>query len=220
MDKATILSALRMLERADPKRKLFGSNGHQYRLNPPIAIATVEKIEKTHKVSLPEEYKYFVTVVGNGGAGPYYGVFPFGEQDDLRGFCNWNQGSLVGDLSKKFPHSDAWNLPQTFWAEAPDPGPGTPIEEEDRLNEAWDEKLDALYWNPEIMNGAIPICHLGCAIRQWLVINGKQRGFVWHDDRSDNKGVYPVRDLRGSQMTFGEWYMAWLRDPRQAMKLP
>ena len=47
--------------------------------------------------------------------------------------------------------------------------------------EAWDRELEAHYWDPAIMNGAIPICHKGCALRQWLVIHGEQRGFVWDD---------------------------------------
>ena len=60
------------------------------------------------------------------------------------------------------------------------------------------------------MNGAIPICHLGCAYRQWLVINGEQRGYVWCDERVDDKGVYPLRDEGGMQTTFADWYMTWL----------
>jgi hypothetical protein len=50
-----------------------------------------------------------------------------------------------------------------------------PLEEEDKLWETWDNVMEEHYWNPSIMNGAIPICHKGCALRQWLVINGEQR---------------------------------------------
>ncbi len=58
--------------------------------------------------------------------------------------------------------------------------------------EAWDREVEAHYWNPAIMDGAIPICHKGCALRQWLVIHGEQRGFVWDDLRVDNAGIAPV----------------------------
>lgn len=68
------------------------------------------------------------------------------------------------------------------------------------------------YWKPEIMNGAIPICHLGCALRQWLVVNGEQKGFVWNDSRVDNGGISPVRNTSGSQTTFSDWYMSWLEE--------
>jgi hypothetical protein len=60
------------------------------------------------------------------------------------------------------------------------------------------------------MNGAILICHKGCALRQWLVINGEQRGFVWNDHRADNEGIAPVLDQTGNPITFADWYMEWL----------
>jgi hypothetical protein len=67
------------------------------------------------------------------------------------------------------------------------------------------------------MNGAIPICHLGCALRQWLVINGDQRGFIWNDYRADRGGVLPLRSESGEQMNFSDWYLSWLNESiRQA----
>jgi hypothetical protein len=174
----------------------------------------VLRLDHTIKVSFQfsEDYKYFITEVGNGGAGPYYGLFPFGEQDCGRGFCAWEGGGLVGDLSQVFPHTTAWNLPESFWQLRPNPPAGIALEEEDRLNELWDKELQEHYWNLAIMNGAIPICHLGCALRQWLVIQGQQKGYVWGDDRVDNRGIYPLRDRSGQGMTLSRWYLAWLHE--------
>ena len=172
--------------------------------------SVVEAFERQHGIALPDDYKLFITEIGDGGAGPYYGVFPFGLHDDCHDYCTWERGYLVGDFSKPFPHANAWNLPDSFWANQPDPPPGTSLEEEDRLMEAWDKELEEKYWNPSLVNGAIPICHLGCALRQWLVVNGEQKGHVWHDDRADYKGLYPAKDKAGSTMTFSEWYMSWL----------
>jgi len=98
--------------------------------------------------------------------------------DDGFDLCTWESGGLIGNLSKPFPYVTAWNLPESFWNVEPDPAPDTPLEEEDRLWEAWDKVLTEHYLNPAIMNGAIPICHQGCALRKWLVIKGDQRGFV------------------------------------------
>jgi hypothetical protein len=103
-------------------------------------------------------------------------------------------------------------LPESFWESAPDPPPDIPLEEEDILMEAWDRVLEAHYWNPAIMNGAIPICHQGCAYRQWLVIQGEQRGFVWDDNRADNAGIAPVLSKSGEPVTFADWYLGWLDD--------
>ena len=83
---------------------------------------------------------------------------------------------------------------------------------EDQMMEEWDQALNEQYWNTSIMNGAIPICHLGCAYRQWLVINGPQKGFIWSDDRVDYKGIYPLRDKDNQQVTFTGWYMNWLHN--------
>lgn len=206
----TILRLLNDLDRRDPNRKIFGSNGHRYRLNPPLPLPTIEAFERQHRVLLPDDYRMFLTEIGNGGAGPAYGVFPFGQEDDGFEFCAWEEGSLVGDLSKRFRHTDAWNLPDLFWEQEPSPPPDVLPEDEDRLYEAWDRELEANYWNPAIMDGAIPICHLGCAYRQWLVINGEQRGYVWDDDRADQAGIRPHRNPDGRQLTFSDWYMTWL----------
>ena len=208
IDRFAVLQRLAELDRKDRRRRVFGAASHQYKLNPPLPVSVIEAFEKQHGVSLPEDYRRFITEIGNGGAGPYYGVLPFGEDD----VGDWEAGGLVGDPSKSFPHTSGWNLPESFWVGEPNPAPDIPLDEEGRLMEAWDRELEAHYWNPAIMNGAIPICHKGCALRQWLVIHGDQRGFVWDDNRVDNAGIAPVLDESGVPQTFADWYMGWLDD--------
>jgi hypothetical protein len=86
------------------------------------------------------------------------------------------------------------------------------------LYEAWDKVLEEHYWIPHIMNGAISICHIGCALRQWLVVSGDQQGFVWDDFRADDAGIAPVIDSAGKPLTFAHWYMSWLDE--RLRKLP
>jgi hypothetical protein len=45
---------------------------------------------------MPEDYWPFITEIGNGCAGPWYGVLPFGKDDDDRERAS---SGLVGDLS-------------------------------------------------------------------------------------------------------------------------
>lgn len=206
-DKLTVIRLLSVLERKDRRRSVFGSAAHDYNLNPPIPLSTIEEFEARHGIRLPDDYRYFVTEIGNGGAGPYYGLFPFGQVEDGR---SWEEGDLVGNVSQPFPHVEAWNLPESFWQQEPNISPETPPEEDDRLWEAWDKVEQEHYWNPSIMNGAIPICHLGCGLLQWLVVNGEQKGHVWDDFRADHRGIRPRRDQSGRQMTFSDWYMSWL----------
>ena len=72
------------LETLDPKRvkeslrrlgaarsKTFGTNGHRFFLNPPLAEADVLGFEQRHHIRLPVDYRGFLTAIGNGGAGPF-----------------------------------------------------------------------------------------------------------------------------------------------------
>jgi len=71
-----IKALLEELERADPERRVFGAEAHHYRLNAPCPEATVAEFERTNGITLPADYRCFVTQVGDGGAGPYYGQYP------------------------------------------------------------------------------------------------------------------------------------------------
>lgn len=208
-DRPTITRLLSELERRDRQRLAFGSAKHDYKLNAPVRVSTVDEFEARHGITLPGDYRRFITEIGNGGAGPYYGLFPFGELEDG---LSWEESKLVGDVSQPFPHLEAWNLPVSFWEQFPDISPDTPLEEEERLLAAWDKAELEQYFNPAIVNGAIPICHLGCGLRQWLVVKGEQKGFVWNDFRADHRGLRPLQDESGRQMTFSDWYKAWLSD--------
>lgn len=213
LDKQIVLDLLATLKRTDQQFENFGSRIHQYELHQPLALSVIEAFESTHNITLPEDYRYFISEIGNGGAGPYCGLFPFGYHNHHRSFCTWENGYPVGDLSAAFPHQDKWNLPDSFWNKMPDPGPDVSEEEEDRMMEEWNKELEQHYWNPKVMNGAIPICDLGCALRQWLVIRGPQKGYVWADDRAGYAGLYPLCDENSQQVTFADWYMTWLRKP-------
>ena len=47
----------------------------QLQLNNPVSEPDVASFEQKHGISLPPDYREFITRVGNGGAGPFYGVF-------------------------------------------------------------------------------------------------------------------------------------------------
>src|SRR5262245_20710390 len=75
----TVVRLVDELRRLDPKRRVFGAerrriSGHDYRFNERLSIATVRAFEGKHGIQLPADYREFVTEVGDGGAGPYYGI--------------------------------------------------------------------------------------------------------------------------------------------------
>ena len=203
LDPKILRERLGELKSLDSELKIFGANGHRYRLNPPLTASKVAAVEKKYAMRLPEDYRRFILEVANGGAGPYYGVFKLGQQDDVYGYRSWEGGFLLGDPSKPFAHRKAWNLSEELWAQEPDVE-GMSEDEEEKALEKWDARLEKEYWNPKIMDGAIPICHIGCALRQWLIVTGPEAGRVWQDDRADNAGLRPL------DRTFAEWYMGWL----------
>jgi hypothetical protein len=41
-------------------------------LNPPLDESAIVAFETTHSVALPEDCRAFISLVGNGGAGPSY----------------------------------------------------------------------------------------------------------------------------------------------------
>ena len=115
-----------------------------------VRASVVGKFEAKHGFELPEGYRRFLTEVGNGGAGPYYGVFKFREMDDCYSFQRWSENDgFVGTLSKPFPHTRAWNGVLNYPEEED-------CDDEDSY-EAEVERIDKVYWNTDNVNGAIPI---------------------------------------------------------------
>ncbi|WP_220498494.1 SMI1/KNR4 family protein [Rhodopirellula sp. JC639] len=201
MDIESIRDALVRCRLAQPK--VFGSDSHEFKLNARVDGSVVTQFEAKHDIKLPEDYRRFVTEIGNGGAGPFYGVFKLGEMDNNFSHKRWKEDDgFIGVLAKPFPHTKAWNDLPTY-----------PEEQDDEdAYEAELEAFDEVYWNSENVDGAIPICHQGCAYRNWLIVTGPEAGNVWEDLRVDHKGLIPVNSNGGHRVRFLEWYTDWLTD--------
>ena len=65
----------------DGTREIFGSSKHGYKLNPTVTQEEVRRFEARWHLTLPDEYVFFLTKVGNGGAGPYYGLYSLENLD-------------------------------------------------------------------------------------------------------------------------------------------
>jgi hypothetical protein len=200
LDLHRIKETLAHLRKDQPRA--FGAESHEFRLNPPLQEADVIAFERLHNIALPNDYRQFLTSVGNGGAGPFYGVFPLGMMDDGFETEEWlEQGNLVGIPSEPFAFEEEWNDLSAR--------PTDNLADED---EYWNkmEEFERVYWGSALVNGAIPVCHEGCALRIWLVVKGPQAGYLWEDKRSEYNGLSPLRLADGSFATFESWYMEWL----------
>lgn len=88
----------------------FSAKKHSYRLNRPLAEADVAAFEAEHGVTLPDEYRRFVTELGDGGAGPSYGL------QTLRGSFDWDE-SPDGFLTAPSHFAAGVAYPVGTWSE-------------------------------------------------------------------------------------------------------
>lgn len=142
-----IKEKLEKLRQLDMNLEVFGSETHKYILNPIVSIDTIKQFEVKHEITLPHEYVTFLTTLGNGGAGPFYGLEPLENAvlDDL----DYKHKDSLLNPSKPFPHSDAWNMEFE-----PTVGEDENQEENDRQY----EEFTNLYFDTEQINGVIAIC--------------------------------------------------------------
>jgi SMI1 / KNR4 family (SUKH-1) len=209
IDYSEIRETLRKLRASSDKTRVFGAKVHGFEVNEPLTETEVEMFERKYRITLPEDYRGFLIHVGNGGAGPAYGIFRLGEMDNHRDFARWEENDgFVGVLSEPFPHTEAWN----DLTGAPD----YDLEDEaeiDRQAEAFEKK----YFDAKYVNGAMPICHIGCALSRLLVLTGPERSHIWCDDRAGRTGLYPIQLLNADRVTFIDWYLDWLRDAQSQL---
>jgi hypothetical protein len=205
LDPAFVYFSLKLLENRG--RPVFGAAEHKFLLNPVLSEAEVKSFKMRHSVKLSTDYRNFLLTIGDGGAGPYYGVFPLGKMDDGFYLKSWKEDDgFIGSLVNPFPLKEPWNDLSTH--------PSVELHETNATEyERQLEEFEKVYWNPELLNGAIPLCHMGCALRVWLIVSGEKAGSLWRDGRADSTGLSPIvtRDQRPT--TFSSWYLDWLQNP-------
>jgi hypothetical protein len=192
-----IAENLRRLRDKDSSFAVFGAQAHQYRLGPALTESEVERIEERLGIELPIEYRLFVTQLGNGGAGPHYGLFAFDG-------CDPEDITSLEQVRKHFR-----------WTHAFDPGSWESPSGDDVW---WDEDSVGDGERPTILNlpGVLYICHYGCALRFFLIVQGESVGEVWMDKQPDHDGVVPECDEDGRHLSFLDWYEKWLdKAPKQ-----
>jgi hypothetical protein len=135
-------------------------------------------------------------------------LFPLGMWDGsgAHGLEPWTQGEDIwGRLAEPFPLVEAWNDTSGMPDEAL-------LESDPDRYDALIEERDERYWERSRVNGAMPICHEGCAHRVLLVISGAEAGRLWYDSRASDAGLGPMTGADGSRHTFTSWYRAWLEE--------
>ncbi|MEH2056089.1 MAG: SMI1/KNR4 family protein [Nostoc sp.] len=194
----------------DATFEVFGSESHQYQFKPCLSNKDIQVFESRYNITLPSEYRNFLLEVGNGGAGPGYGLSGLWgiEYEDVIPEKLYHENYEI--LSKAFPWKKAWN--------------DLDLIVDNNTNSV--VKSDA-YFDDKFIQGTLTITNYGCGIYAMLVITGEQSGKIWIDDRTNDNGIYPASlsfchafhdidpdDFPNSDeeqpLGFYDWYEDWL----------
>ncbi len=192
------------LKSLDKNLKTFGSRLHKFDLNEPLDLETISAFEEKHQIKLPLEYSIFLQQIGNGGAGPAYGLAKL--ENSLFADMDYPKEENLVNPALPFPHTE----PQFMMTEDEDEDEEF---DEDEIDEKWNE--------PQHNYGVLRLCNLGCGIFTSLVVNGKEYGNMWIDDRSSEAGIYPYCKTNdfSERSGFLDWYETWL-DQSTKMLMP
>jgi len=153
----------------DKAMKTFGAStfghGHHYKMNPVLSVDALAAFEREYDVQFPKDYADFLTQIGNGGIGPYYGLCSLAQS-----ISDYPGHKCRAFLASPFPLTEYFN----------------PRDEDESATD------DELFDDPYIC-GSIVLSHEGCGYYDRLVITGPQKGQVWYDGRVSGQGIAPLR---------------------------
>lgn len=179
-----ILKLLEQAKAKDPDLVRFGAYSHKYKLSPPASEETIQKFEEQEGIRLPEEYRDFLLFVGNGGAGPYYGLYGVKTQEKELHDSHGSRLYRVQEEPVIYP-----KMSDEDWNRVADP--------EGR------RKGEEVY----PYTGVLPIGTQGCTLMTGLMLTGPYRGQVVYYDNDFCGPPFFVRE-KG----FLSWYERWLRE--------
>lgn len=180
---ARIKSKLPQAQAADPQYKVFGADGHRYRMAGPLPASDLLALEERYNIKLPDDYRLFMQEIGP-GAGPFYGLYdPRKHAADLV----TDPGALQQPSYWKPDISDKEWTALTL-----------PFKLEDMSDADFEQATDALF------AGLLPLGTQGCTYYHALVVSGQYRGRVVNldEERCLPRFAY--------ESNFLDWYERWL----------
>ena len=191
MDKTTqppwakrILKLLEQARKKDQNLERFGAYSHQYKLKAPASQEAIERFQQQQGIDLPKEYQDFLRWAGNGGAGPYYGIYG------------------VKELEQKLKESHSSRL-QSIRQE--------PVICPKMSGEEWERAVNPEgRGKGETVHpyaGVLPIGTQGCTLMTGIMTAGPYEGQVVYYDEDFCGPPFFVRE-KG----FLAWYERWLRE--------
>lgn len=142
----------------------FGAETHKFCLNPKLDEFELSRFEKEHNINLPPDYRSFLKLAGNGGAGPYYGIY---KLDRWKDFLDWTTDEIPNEVL---------SLPCPLYPELP-------------RDQDWKSKISGV--TP--FQGMISIGSQECTYATGLIVSGPFVGRVVYLD-VDGQAPFVVRE--------------------------
>lgn len=162
----SLVAKMDALAVADPERQIFGATEHDWARLAPLSETDVRGLEVARDVRFPEDHRCYLTTVSAGGAGPYYGIVPLTEADDML------RRHVGGDISPR------WGAPfDPMCADA------------QINNENEDESIPRP--GPDGYDGCVFVAMQGCGYFSVLVLTGEHAGEVWSENQDGGGALAP-----------------------------
>jgi len=171
--------------RKDQTLEVFGASSHKYKVNEKLTAKELANWQATHQVALPESYTQFLQKIGNGGAGPYYGIYSL---DKATTYTETHTLTAKCILRPKMTKEEWNHLTE-------------PLNSDEDIS---DLEYDAA--RDKVLGGMLCIGTQGCEYDMYLVLEGKHRGKVVYtsDFHPDHPFFFVYED------SFLDWYERWL----------
>ena len=204
----TIQNKLSELKALDKNYRIFGADTHKYILNDTLSEAEIIEFEKNFNIKLPEGYSDFIQFIGNGGAGPFYGLQSLTSA--LHQNLDAPDDDQLNDISKPFPYTDVWNPINELSAVYDKLNKAQEDGNADNETAAWNER-EKLISDEKNNYGRLNLCNYGCGVAIFMVVNGAEYGNIWMDARINDDGIYPFNEFGNCErIDFLNFYEAWL----------
>ena len=181
--------------KVDTTLKAFGASSHAYKMNPPIEMGEVIAFEKKYSIQIPDCYKAFILQVGNGGkayansgAGPFYGIYPFGYGVD----------EIIFEDTEKYLKNECIlrpDLSEEEWGRIT-----AKIEDDDISDDEYDREIGRIY------GGILPLGSQGCSYLHGIILNGEFIGKMVNLNQDHQKPKFTF------EKNFLDSYELWLEE--------
>jgi hypothetical protein len=161
----------------------------------PARSEEIETFERRWSIRLPDTYRQFLMVVGNGGPGPLGGIYPLGHELDLG-----------DDRMMPLSNESCARLREPFLEDAADRYFDERGDVRDELEDDALAEFEFVITPP----GVLPVAFGAGSVSAWMVVNGRRAGQMWE---SESGVLTPIATPLCRFVSFFEWYAAWLLVP-------